>query len=520
MFILITVGLLVLTALILVLLRLVTPESRYSWLVATGGALLGWISVVVWQANMPIHLEFTIWKPASLFTQSPTFVADGVSWAYATAISALCLAIIVTSVVRANFPSPLSWIGSLILTSLGILAVTAGNPLTLVMIWAGIDLVELTIQLFFVEDPKLSERVVIAFASRVGGTILVIWASMVGAANNQILDFHTGALQADLYLLIAAVFRLGVLPVHLPYPSESAIRRGFGTGLRLVSAASSLVLLARIPAGTIQSPFIPYLTVFVALAALYGGWMWLRSSDELSGRPYLLIGLGSLAVASALRANPVGAAAWGCAMVLSGGALFLSSEPNKWTIHSLWLAIFAISALPLSMTATGWNTYGGSFILAGLPFIAAQAFMLAGFIRHIQKPAGSRAGFDGQPIWARNIHPFGIAVLLITSIVLGFFGWEGSFQLGTWIAALPTAFLTFGLVWATPRFRILNPVRAHWVGPAESWFDRGYRVLWNSYHQLGRLSRVITDILEGESGIMWTILFLALFVSFFLQRAP
>lgn len=520
MFILITVGLFVLAALILVLLRLTVPDSRFAWLVAAGGGVLTWMSVLAWQTGMPIRLEFTIWKPALLFTQSPTFVADEVGWAYAASISALCLSIIVTSVVRANFPSPLSWAGSLILAALGILAVTADNPLTLVLIWAGIDLVELTIQLLFVEDPKLSERVVIAFASRVGGTILVIWASMASAANNQILDFNTGALQADLYLLIAAALRLGVLPLHLPYPSESAIRRGFGTALRLVSASSSLVLLARIPANTIQSPFTPYITLLVALAALYGGWMWLRSSDELSGRPYWLIGLGSLAVASALRANPVGAAAWGCAMVLSGGALFLSSEPHKWTIRSLWIAVFAFSALPLSMTATGWNSNGGSFILAGLPFIAAQAFLLAGFIRHVQKPAGARAGFDGQPIWARNIHPFGIAVLIITIIVLGLFGWDGSLRFGNWIAALSASLLTVGLVWATPRFRILNPVRAHWVGPAESWFDRGYRVMWNSYHQLGRLSRVITNILEGESGIMWTLLFLALFVSFFVQRAP
>lgn len=520
MFILITVGLLALTALLLVLLRLTVPENRYSWLIAAGGALLAWISVFIWPANMPIHLEFTIWQPALLFTQSPTFIADGISWAYALSISALCLAIITTSVVRPNFPRPFSWTGTLTLTALGLLAVTADNPVTLVLIWAGIDLVELTIQLRFVEDPRLSERVVIAFASRVGGTVLLLWASMVGAANNQALDFHTGLPQASLYLLIAAALRLGVFPLHLPYPSESAIRRGFGTGLRMISAASSLVLLARIPAGSILSPFTPYVTILVAFAAIYAGWIWLRSSDELSGRPYWLICCGALAVAAALRSNPVGAAAWGCGLVLSGGALFLSSEPNKWLIRCLWIAAFGISTLPLSLTATGWNTNDGSFILAGLPFVVAQAFLLAGFIRHIQRPGGSRVGYEDQPIWGRNIYPIGISVLLITIIGLGLFGWEGALRFGNLIAALAASILTFGLVWATPRFRVLNPVRAHWVGPDSSLFDRGYRMLWNSYRQLGRLSNVFTNILEGESGIMWTLLFLALFVSFFSQRVP
>jgi hypothetical protein len=31
---------------------------------------------------------------------------------------------------------------------------------------------------------------------------------------------------------------------------------------------------------------------------------------------------------------------------------------------------------------------------------------------------------------------------------------------------------------------------------------------------------VLTAILEGESGIMWTLLFLALFASYLAQRAP
>ncbi len=40
--------------------------------------------------------------------------------------------------------------------------------------------------------------------------------------------------QAGLLLIVAAGLRLGVLPVHLPYNSESSLRRGLGTMLRLV----------------------------------------------------------------------------------------------------------------------------------------------------------------------------------------------------------------------------------------------------------------------------------------------
>lgn len=519
MFILITVAILFITALTLLVLRIVLPEFRSAWLVGTGGALLAWISVLAWQANMPIHVQFSIWEPASLFAQSPALNADGIAWLFAWSIVTLCLAIIVTSVVRSNFPTSLSWTGLLFLSSLGVLAVVADNPLTLVLIWAAIDIAELVIQLRFVEDPKLSERVVISFASRVTGTVILLWANMVSAASGLSFDFHSAPPQAGLYLLLAASLRLGVLPLHLPYASESAMRRGFGTGLRMISAASSLILLTRIPASSIASPFAPYLLMLVALAAVYGGWMWLRAPDELTGRPYWMIGMASLAVAATLRANPIGAAAWGCALILCGGVLFLSSEPNKWLVRALWIAVFGISSLPLSLTASGWNSGGASFFLAWVPLLLAQAMLLAGFIRHIQRAARDR--YEEQPIWAKNIYPIGIFLIFLAIIVLGLFGWDGSLQLGNWIAGVIASSLTFVLVWFTPRLRILNPVRAHWVGPSNpSRLDLGYQTLWNLYRQFGRLSTVFTNLLEGESGIMWTLLLLALFISYFTQRIP
>ena len=105
MFILITVATLLITALILLVLQFVAPTFRYNWLIATGGALLGWISVFVWQIKMPFALQFPAWQPALLFSQSPTFVADGIAWAFAVSLTTLCLAIIITAVVRSNADS-------------------------------------------------------------------------------------------------------------------------------------------------------------------------------------------------------------------------------------------------------------------------------------------------------------------------------------------------------------------------------------------------------------------------------
>jgi len=520
MFILITFLILLLTAVTLVVLRIMLPGFRYSWLFAVGGAFFAWLSVPIWQLQLPINLQFASWQPTTIFSQSPTFVADSISWVFVFSLVTLCLAIVITTVVRAKFPSPISWAGTLLLTSLGVLAVVADNPLTLVLIWAAIDLVELIVQIWYVEDPKLSERVVIAFASRATGILVLLWADVVGAAGGHLSGFQSLTPQAGLYLLIAAGLRVGVLPLHLPYPSESALRRGFGTGLRMVSAASSLILLTRIPPSSIASPVPPYLLILVSFAAIYGGWMWLRAPDELTARPFWLIGMASLVVAAALRSNPLGAAAWSCALILTGGTLFLFSEQNRWLTRALYVSAFAISSLPFSITATGWNNSGiGSWF--SFPFlIFSHAMLIAGFIRHAQR-TNIRTRNENQPVWAKNIYPFGITLLLLVTLVLGFFGWDGTLQVGNWPAGLIVSLLTVGLLWLTPRLRILNPVRAHWVRPTQpSWLDWAYQGLWNLYRQVGRVSNAFTNLLEGESGIMWTLLFLVLFITVFKRRNP
>src|SRR5512139_2451298 len=106
MVILITFLILVVTALTLLILRIAVPGFRYHWVFAVGGTLIAWISVFAWRFFMPVSLQFSIWQPVSLFSQSPTFLADSISWAFVISLVTLCLAIILTAVVRPQFPSP------------------------------------------------------------------------------------------------------------------------------------------------------------------------------------------------------------------------------------------------------------------------------------------------------------------------------------------------------------------------------------------------------------------------------
>jgi hypothetical protein len=191
--------------------------------------------------------------------------------------------------------------------------------------------------------------------------------------------------------------------------------------------------------------------------------------------------------------------------------------------RALFVGAWGISSLPFSLTATGWDSGAPIPFLAWLawPFlIAGHAMLIAGFIRHSQRTT-TRVRNEDQPVWGKNIYPIGISILLLTTLFLGLFGWSGTLQFGNWFVGALVSLLTLALLWLTPRMRVLNPVRAHWVRPpGASLLDRGYQFLWNSYDRLGRVSNTVSNMLEGEGGIMWTLLFLALFISYFSQRNP
>lgn len=499
------------TALVLVILRVFQPNARYAWLVATAGSVLALVSVFVWLARMPFDLVLPPWQPVSLFTSPILFRADGISWAPAMGIAVLTLAIMLTSVTQPVFVNSIAWAGTLTLGGMGILATTANNPLTLLLVWASLDLVELISQLVSVNGPSNNERVVIAFSTRAFGIGLLLWANIVSVAGGSPFDFQSMPAAASGFIVLAVGLRLGVYPLHLPYAADSSLRRGFGTGLRLVGAVSSLSVLGHLQ--IVATTYTPILMLLAILAALYGGWMWLRAPDELNGRPYWVISLASLAILASLSGNPIGVSAWSSALILVGGALFLASVQNTMLNRAMLIGIWSLSSLPFSLTAGAWLGPLGLF----LPLvIAAQALVVAGFVRHALRPGG-RDSLDSQPGWTRAVYPVGIGLLLFFQFLLGWIGWDGALQIGAWLQAIIASLLTGGLVWASRRFRIFNPVRAHWVTNAESRLNGLYQGLWTLYRALARISQTVIATLEGEGGIMWTLLFLILFISLLVQ---
>lgn len=469
---------------------------------------------------------------------------DAASGPFALALAGLGLAVILTSAQRmadappgsaSNDPPLLQsedWRNQaaiLWLMGMGFFGVLAGNPLTLLLAWAGGDLFGLWVLLLRIPGREASERIVLDFSARVAGILLLIWAIVVARAEGGTLAFEQIPAEVHVVLLLACGFRLGVLPLQVYFFEELPLRRGVGMMTRMaIPAVSSLVLLARIgatAAPTVWTGLLLFLTVF---AGLYGSISWFAAKSELEGRAFWVLGVGALALAAAIGGAAQAVQAWGLALLLVGGSVFLFSARSRWLRGVVGVGGVLFSALPGMPTAAGTDLYASPQSLLVWIFLLVHALLLAGFFRHVW-----REGEPGQVMVRaiRGAYALGLLILPGTLVLAG--GLSGGVKLpAAWWAAFVAVALAGGIgVW---RNRIsaeagegLFSSDGRRVG--ERLFFDGirrifsfhwlYRLFWRGYRLLGAGVAFVSVLLEGEAGILWTLLLLFLLISLIANQA-
>jgi hypothetical protein len=287
--------------------------------------------------------------------------------------------------------------------------------------------------------------------------------------------------------------------------------------LHLTASVAAVAFLSQL-SPTVQPGWV-LLSAGCACIALYAGWMWLRGPDVSVARPLWLMGMGSLAVAAMLRANPLGATAWGNAMLLAGSTLFLATTHERLVNRAALSAILFCSGLPLTLTAAAWTGGGRSEDLLLPAFLLAQAMLLAGFF-HFAWTAYAATPPPAAASPLRGFYRSGIVLPLVVGLGLGLWGWPGALQLGTLAAAGVVILATSALVWGKRRIGLLTPSPMRWAPRAA---ERLLSVLGHELAKLQdmlhRMAMTITRTLEGEAGILWSLVVLVLFISLIADRA-
>jgi hypothetical protein len=275
------------------------------------------------------------------------------------------------------------------------------------------------------------------------------------------------------------------------------------------------------------------LLIFAGLAAVYSAVSWMAANSELSGRPYWILGMASLAVAAAVRMQPGASVAWGIASILSGGALFMYSLRTKGLVAIILLGTLALTAFPFTPTWAGSAIYqlnrnAPTFyfdIVINLVLLFSQLALVFGFLRHGLRSAEVPSGLER---WVWILYPLGLGLLILMEYFLGWQIWSvwiqspGSVR---WVGGmvLISAIVLWFLLYKQERFQSLRRFSKGMAAWGTSFWGKllgmqwFYRFVWVVYHFLSRIIAWFTEILEGDGGILWALVFLFLLFSLTLR---
>lgn len=508
--------------LLILIFRLSRLKPAILWLVGFSGALLAWISALILRSRLPISLTLFAWKLPTFPAYSPEFNLDQHSWPFVAAVSCLCLASLMISLVnQASLARDqrgwIQWSALLALSSISLCAILPGDLITLIICLTGLDLIEYGSWSATGKGSQSSTPALIFLTSRLAGTMMMVWVASLIVGKGGSLSLGSLDAESIPLMLIAIGVRAGVFPPNSPPAASFPSRLALGVLTLLAPQAANLAALTRIVAGADFS-FPPFWLLGVALAVLFSSSAWLISAEERPAWGRRLVIVSGLALAAGSQALDGAAVAWGAALLLAGALWMLASFQTRSSKPMLLLAGISLSSLPFTLTWQGVWLYGSPLGFSGWLFLVSQLCLLTGYLRFAFQ---SRPAFPQSEPWKAGMYFVGLSLLVV--MILQLTVWQLhpglSTPLPTLLESWPAfllAVLSLASLLAFKRFQLPYERLA---AIYRSLFSPGWALRW-----ISRLLRPVAGffagvnfVLEGQAGVLWAILIFILLVSIMFQ---
>jgi formate hydrogenlyase subunit 3/multisubunit Na+/H+ antiporter MnhD subunit len=505
------------------------PRLRYPGPVAVAAAAAALLTVLAMAGRLPARATLSAWGPPSLLPVGLTLEADWRAWLYALAALVATLAALLTGAARPGGRRIVVRGAMLLLAFAGLAAFFVDNLIARIMAWAGLDLIYFLALILLARGGGMEPQAVLNLAFNSAGTLLALGAALLISRESPALSLRDAALtpQSTLFITLAAVFRLGLFPLHLALPAEANVRQGLGTLLRLIPAAVALETVGRLAVFGFAEPVRPWLTVFGAAAALVGATQLWNIGDPRLGITYVVIAHSGLALLAGLWGGAqasAGLIALALSLIAGAAPVFLSTghDPERPLFSALpFLGALTLAGAPLTVGAIGLlGLYAGlmeaDHWLALIVVLIAQVILVAGLTRTVLWPGQpleggtlARASYFAGLALSVAFALSGVPLIGLLTSALGepavdVLGWgqpRGPVALGLWLLATALGFV----LW---RFENAARSRADvaWAALASLFrLDWLYRLLWDLIRGLAALIRNLAEVLEGEGAILWTL---------------
>jgi hypothetical protein len=481
---------------------------RSNWLLATSAAFVSWLSLLFLRFRLPLTLEFSSWWVGDGLVQSTSFVVDEFSWSIAFAIGSLLLSGLFLSVHYSITAPWHSWLPPLGLAAVAILATFSGDALAFAFTFTLVDSLVFALQIVSSRTPDERRSSLTVYFVNLVSILLLIGAWSLS---------EPWPVTANLVILLSIALRLQVFNSDRGTKTVFPARVDHSIMLRGGSFAASLALVVRgIPLG---ENLLPLVVAVLILPAGYAGYRVLISSDVSGSTHYWAFGNSILALAASIGGNAAASLAFG--MFAMFGAAFFTIVPGQrhQQLAMIGLGLLALSSLPFTPGSAVSTIYKAPVTLVNYAFLAVQGMLVAGWI--LQRKREQTNESPAEP-WISSIRTLGTYAQPSIFLLYGFGLSQplGPTQLENPLWPSAGILLLAGL-FSFLRSRKMSLLPDRLSGSLQriaslNWIEYLFMRLFAA---IGFGLNILARILEGQAGVLWAVLLIALLLSLVAQYA-
>lgn len=496
MLVLLPVVLLSLTLFSLVAVQRWRPAFKSYWFVATGGVLLASLVTLGLRVGLPHQITLPGWQLGP-DVQFPFLLAlDAFSWPLAVSVLIVLLAHLLGRVRRASGISWPIWVPALALAAAALLVALAGDLLAAALTLFLLDILQYGLHsALALEQGRASLLERLAFNTSSVILVLAAWAIPASYAS-----------LASLVLGVAATMRLAV--AIRPLPATRQDMPAFHAMLHAAPLVGAVVLLRFMPA--VSGPALQ-----LALAVVFGLGLYSagQNLEPAAPRHWQQASLAALVLIAGLAGAQAAVLAFGLLWLFSDSVAQLTAQFGEW--HRPLTVVAALLLAGLLFTSvqgvsTLYPAAASPLVFLALPL---HTLLLLGLLQRAAEPA---AAPDPDEPWTLAVEAIAASLPAVMLLLLGVLmpapsglaWWPGLVVL----LLLAAAYAGRQALQRSGR-RLLPP---HLRLPQIQWPAPRRAAALLSAALAGSL-RLLSSLLEGEAGLLWALLFIALLISVFSQ---
>ena len=505
-----------LTCVALALLRLRGMRMAYIWLLPAFITLICWILFLVLPVPATASVIKIPWLYSLAESGSLVFSLDSQSWGFVFLLISLVLGYFFTLPIRLEQEKrTMLWVGWLLLSISAVLSFTAGNILTLILAWTLFDLLDFTFTFFVLKTAADEQSLAEPYLPKILSVSLLIVANVfLERGSTQLIP---NSLQPIAYFLIlfAAVFRTGLFPFRFVKVAEDQSGVSFEFLKKITLILSGFALLSHLPANFLNATSNSLLSIILlALSLLF---VIVSLSKHQRSHEAWLNTVICLAFISVISGVPQSLLGWaGVVLIGAGVQHFYSMHSSRFNFFAL-LGVLAVSGLPFTIGLFALNGLSSKgLIVWEMICLPVYSLLLLDLIQKILIPNKDNPSVES---WYSAVYLFGLFLLalspfalIVKSVITSADAFE-NWWMGVLVAIITLAAFLFTLRQKAFKTKLegysnkLAPIlvflRFHWLNEIWKWVSLIITEVFS----------FITQLLEGEGGVIWAIVIMALLVS-------